>query len=329
MQPAAASPHNDPLLYTLPLPFRATYFPMGYPLRIATNSKPVLSAAAQMWSRFPKLFHPRPMRLKIVAGEESAPEPLAAEPPVLRGQGHLLSIIAGRTNFAIADLDTGFGHICISSEVAADTAYLRYHFLEPLAYVLIAARHAAFVHASCIALDGRAVLLSGPSGCGKTCLAFACAQRGWTFLSGDAVAVARSRTGHGVSGRPFEIRFRHTAARLFPELQKFPHVLRPSGKLDIEFDPGSFGLPVAFESTAGLLVFLDRTAEGGSAATHSLSRDSARLELESGICFGDETIRRRQGRTLDRLARLPAFRLRYSDLESAEAALRALVKEQT
>ena len=329
MHPAASSQHNDPLRYSLPLPYRATFFPMGFPVCIATNSKTVLEAATQMWSRFPKLFHPHPMRVNIVVDEGSTSEPLPEQPPVLRGQGHLLSIVAGRANFAVADLNSGFGHICVSREAAGDAAYLRYHFLEPLAYVLIAARHAAFVHASCVALDGRAVLLSGASGSGKTCLAYACARRGWTFLSGDAVAVARAHRGQRVSGRPFEIRFRHTATRLFPELTRFPQVLRPSGKLDIEIDPSVIGLPGAVESTAALLVFLDRATLPVAATSRRLGREAARLELEAGICFGDQTIRARQGRILDRLSRLPSFRLRYSDLAGAETVLRRLLEEHS
>jgi len=324
MQPLSHARQNDPLEYMLPLRFEAEYFPMGFPLQIATNFQPVLDPAAVMWSRFPKLFDQPPMRLKIAVSGDSA-NALPADTPVLRGQEHLLSIVADRANFATADLDSGFAHICISREVASDPAYFRYHFLEPIAYVLIAARHIAFVHASCIALDGRAVLLSGASGMGKTCLAYACARRGWTFLSGDAVAVANAGRSHRIVGRPFEIRFRHTAARLFPELAGFPRALRPSGKTDIEADPKDLSMQSAVEGRATRLVFLDRMDARTTTSLHTLSTEEARRELEQGILFGDHSIRERQGRTLDRLAQLPTARLRYSDLDAAELALREFV----
>jgi hypothetical protein len=327
MQRASQARKHDPLQYTLPLPLEAEYFPMGFPLRIATNAQPALDTAAQMWSRFPQLFKQSAMRVNVTIGGDTG-RTLPQDQPVLRGQEHLLSIVADRDNFATADLNAGFGHICVTQEVASDAAYLRYHFLEPLAYVLIAARHAAFVHASCVALEGRGVLLCGASGTGKTCLAYACLRRGWTFVSGDAAAVVgdRRREQQRLVGRPFEIRFRHTAARLFPELATFPRVLRPSGKTDIEIDPQELGLASAVECRADRLVFLDRVEQPIMPSIHTLSSEAARRELEEGICFGDHSVRERQGRMLDRLAELPAVRLRYSDVDSAERALRELLK---
>lgn len=324
MQPLSRTRPNDPLDYMLPLRFEAEYFPMGFLLRIATNFQPALNPAALMWSRFPKLFDQPAMRLKITVSGDSACS-LPADPPVLRGQEHLLSIVADRANFATADLDSGFAHICVSREVASDPAYFRYHFLEPIAYVMIAARHIAFVHASCIALNGRAVLLCGSSGMGKTCLAYACARRGWTFLSGDAVAVATAGDSHRIIGRPFEIRFRHTAARLFPELARLPLALRPSGKTDIEADPRDLNISSAVEGTASRLVFLDRSDRPTGTSLDALSAEEARRELEQGILFGDHSIRERHGRTLDRLAQLPAARLHYFGVDPAELALREFI----
>ena len=40
---------------------------MGLPLRIATNSEPVLAEAARIWSPYPQLFHQTGVRLKIAA----------------------------------------------------------------------------------------------------------------------------------------------------------------------------------------------------------------------------------------------------------------------
>lgn len=319
---------NDPLLYTLPLPLEAEYYPIGFPVRLATNAKAILDAADWMWSRFPKLFDRGAMRIKVtVIGDARPSGALPPAPPVLRGQEHLFSIVGDSGNFAAADLNCGFGHICLTPDVAADREYVRYHFLEPLAYVLLAARHVAFVHAACAALDRTAVLLCGASGSGKTCLAYGCARRGWTFLAGDAVAVVGDG-GHRVVGRPFEIRFRHTARRLFPELGKFPAMLRPSGKTDIEVDPSRLNVPSAVEGNANCLVFLDRAAAPAKPAFRPVSRENARRELEEAICFGDESVRRRHAQTLDRLAQLPRVRLRYSDLDLAESALRTFVSRE-
>ena len=47
------------------------------------------------------------------------------------------------------------------------------------------------VHASTVALDGRAVLISGPSGAGKSDLALRMLDRGFTLVSDDQTLVRR------------------------------------------------------------------------------------------------------------------------------------------
>ncbi|HEY6047464.1 MAG TPA: HPr kinase/phosphatase C-terminal domain-containing protein [Sphingomicrobium sp.] len=47
------------------------------------------------------------------------------------------------------------------------------------------------VHASSVALDGRAVLISGPSGAGKSDLALRLLDRGFTLVSDDQTIVRR------------------------------------------------------------------------------------------------------------------------------------------
>ena len=168
-------------------------------------------------------------------------------------------------------------------------------------------------------------LLAGESGAGKTCLAFACARKGWTFLSGDATAIVRGRTDHRVLGRPFEIRFRETARQLFPELEGFPRVIRPNGKDDIEIDPRDLRLKCALESTARQVVFLERSPHPISAVAEEFPRIQALHHLEQAVCFGDESSRSEQLRSLETLLTLPTHRLRYYDLDSAERVLRSLV----
>jgi len=316
-----AAGHFDPLQSDTPLPLEAEYYPMGYRLRIATNSEHVHLTAARIWSRYPHLSDEPAVCLNIaVTADDTALPPPA---PSFRGREHLFSVVADSGNFATADLRTGTGFACFTDNISGD--YLRYQFLEPLAYVLIAARYLTFTHAACIAMGGRAVLLCGDSGAGKTCLAFACARRGWTFLSGDATAIVRGRDDHRILGRPFEIRFRETARRLFPELERYPRAIRPNGKDDIEIDPRELQLKCALEGTASYIVFLERSHRPMAAVAETFPRENALRHLEQAICFGDESSRRDQQQSLTSLVALPTVRLRYCDTNSAERALRSLV----
>ncbi|HVF82854.1 MAG TPA: HPr kinase/phosphatase C-terminal domain-containing protein [Sphingomicrobium sp.] len=58
------------------------------------------------------------------------------------------------------------------------------------------------LHASTVALDGRAVLICGPSGSGKSDLALRLLDRGFTLVSDDQTMVRRSGAGVLASAPP-------------------------------------------------------------------------------------------------------------------------------
>jgi hypothetical protein len=313
---------DDPLRAAFELPLRAMHYPMGAPLEVDSNSADVLGAAETVWGRFPRALEGEPARLHLAV----APQGTATlQPSAPRGREHMVSIIHSPENFAVADLARGYAFGWLTADIVQDHAYLRYHFLEPLAYLMLDALHFAPVHASSVALGGRAVLLCGASGAGKTSLAYACARRGWSYLSDDAIHVVRGRPDCTVAGRPHTIRFRESARLIFPELRACLPVLRPNGKCDIEVETERLGLAIAYEARASHVVFLNRGARGGAADISPFPREEARRIFQQVVCYGDQRIRDEQRSALDRLAQLPTLELSYSDPGCAEAELRRLI----
>ncbi|HVV46418.1 MAG TPA: hypothetical protein VHC72_14495, partial [Bryobacteraceae bacterium] len=240
----------------------ATLFhPMGFPLEIETDAPEIIAAAEQAWGRYSRFWAAEPVRIRATVSDKGE---AASQTPRVEFEGAWMSITRSDANYARSDLSTGNAQIHLTREVAADAAYVNYYFLKPLAYLLLAPRHYAFVHASCVALRERAVILCGEAFAGKTCLAYACARRGWTFLSGDATHLRHYSADFYVVGRPFSIRFRESARAFFPELEEWPAVVRPNGKVSIEVETERLGLHIALRAPASHLVFLERRATGAA-----------------------------------------------------------------
>jgi hypothetical protein len=312
----------DPSRYNVDLPFRNTFYPAGHPLEVSSNSADVLIAAANLWQRYPALSDAQPLRLRIIDGG-SHPDSLPQRLPPC-GEGHLFSIVHGEHDFASADLSGGFAFASLSRETLADRRRFSYYFLEPLVYAMLGARYFVFVHASCISRNGRAILLCGDSGSGKTCLAYACARLGWDYVSGDALHVVRDHDNRTVIGRPYEIRFRESARRLFSELSRFRPAVRPNGKTDLEIDTAELDISVALRSAASHIVFIE---SADLTLLEKYSTDRAIQAFERTICYGTDRTRLEQRETLARFTELPIWRLSYSGPEQAERALRLLLDD--
>lgn len=318
---------HDPLGYETPLPFERRYYPMGFPLDLRSNSNDILTLADQLWGQYrpgAEGSGGRAASLHVIVEDRDAHAPPGHALP--KGQNHLVSIVQGPDNFAVCDIAASFSFACLTRDVARDHAYIRYYFLDPAIYLMIDALYLFPVHAACVALDGRAVVLCGDSGAGKTSLAYACARRGWTYLSDDATHIVRARPDWAVVGRPLRIRFRESARQLFPELNEFTPERRPNGKLDIEVETSLLGIPIAFESNASHLVFLNQKPSGAAVRMEPFPRDEAARRLQSLVIHGDEQVRDEQQRALMHFLKLPVVTMSYSDLESAERALRELVQ---
>lgn len=313
---------HDPLLYQVPLPYRGTFYPLGFEANITTNCETILAAAETAWGRFRRTRNEPPVELRVAVSESLTGERPAARMP--RAQGHLISFIHDADNFVVCDLRSGFGYGWLTDSVAWDESYVRYYFIEGCVLILLSL-YLTPVHAACVSLSQKGILLCGDSGAGKSTLAYACARRGWTYSGDDAANLVRNSNDRVVVANPYQVRFRPHAMSLFPELAGNVPFDRPNGKPSLELDTAPLGILTETETRPEYLVFLNRSGNQTQRLA-KYGKDDAYARLSEVICYGEESLREQMRNSLNRLLTVPVFELYYHDLEWAEQRLRSLVE---
>jgi hypothetical protein len=271
----------------------------------------VLEAAAESWGMYtaPE-FDTAPIELRFVV----QPEGELTSVPAFRSQGPHLAIVADRHNFAMLDAHSLAGFGFVSRKTVDDRGAFRYHFLEAAVYFLLSQRYVVPMHAACVARDGRGVLLCGVSGAGKSTLAFACARAGWTYVADDCTWLLPDTDDCMAIGKSHVVRFREDGPRLFPELASYTARVRNS-KLTIEVPTGDFpSIGTSRRCGVERLVLLDRCA----GAAPGMRRVSSREVVESlmnDMPTYEDAVNAMNVRTVARLAKVPAFCMRYESLQ--------------
>ena len=321
----ADMPDGDPLLCKMPLPLRATFYPLGFAVQITTNAQEVLDAAEESWGSSRQRFDNPPLRYRVGVvdvGTDQCPPAL-----VVRAQLHLISYVADRYNHAFCDTREGFAFAWLSRGAISHRGYLRYHFLESAVFTLIGASRAIAIHAACVSRFGCGMLLCGDSGAGKSTLAYGCAREGWTYTSDDASFLLLRSTAPNVIGEARQIRFRPSAKGLFPELQG--HTLTPRARGKPSMEVPLFDLPdiIAVQETqAHCAIFLNRRP-GAEAELRPFPREKAMKYFKSSSeVFPPELFDPSMTAALDSLSNLETYELLYSDLSQAVMRLEQLAR---
>jgi hypothetical protein len=308
------------------LAFEAMHFPLGFPVRILSNSPRVLDAASESWSCFTPAFHGQPLevlfdvRPGVQSGDSLPPAPSHTV------KGSLIVQVSDVDNFFIADMRMGRAMGRVTPVAAGSSRYLRYHVLEAAVLCLIATTRAVPVHAACVEVCGRGILLCADSGEGKSTLAYAGARAGWTYVTDDATYIPMHREDRMAIGNCHRIRFRPSGAELFPELAGRPLTPRAAGKPSVEVPTSEWPWVTTATSTRiDHVIFLNRRY----ADTHELIpvRDSAVWPWFTQHLMSPPETRPTQEAALAGLLSAGVFELRYSDLDWAVDRINQLARK--
>ncbi len=113
-------------------------------------------------------------------------------PPALTlmGGGGLLGGVSGSGSFVALAPDQGAALVTVSGELLRYPYHVRYELIEFAVFTLAArAQQLIPLHAACVSLRDRGLLLMGASGAGKSTMALHCLLRQLDFVSEDAVFV--------------------------------------------------------------------------------------------------------------------------------------------
>lgn len=306
------------------LPLQRTFRPFGFPFIVRSNSPEILQMLEEMWGVFEDCFDTEPIygEVFVVEGESNECPPA----PSYRMTLPIVSAVADKDNYCYVDLLRNKTWMTVSRSAVRNKLYLRFFFLDFMASSHIAARYTTPVHAACVALDGRGVLLCGDSGAGKSTLSYACARAGWTYISDDASYLLNHRDDRTVTGNCYQVRLRPSAAELFPEVAELDLTPRAAGKPSIEFSTGPMGRITRSQTArVDFVVFLNRRS-GGPPGLVPYRKDVARHSMRQ-MLYGIKETRALQYPAIERLLAVDVLELRYSDLDWAIERLRKLVQE--
>lgn len=273
----------------------------------------------------------RSLRVRIVLRQRRAARPRGSPPPRFAGGAGIVTATIDADNYAVLAPRQGSALLVLSSDMLRHGYHLRYELLE-FAVITLAVRALGLVplHAACVSLRGRGVLLVGTSGSGKSTLSMQSAAAGLELVSEDSLFVEPRRLR--AVALPNYLYVRSGAPRrLLPDgvvrhLARARLIRRRSGVRKRELDLRRAGLAVAGRAPriVAMMLLTPRPARAGRLLIpQPAGRAIARLRAMQAYAAA----RPEWPRFARMMAQLPCFELRRGAHPSeAVAALQALLR---
>lgn len=208
-----------------------------------------------------------------------------------------------------------------------DQLWLGTHPLLTLPLLEMLKRRGRFgIHAACLAVEGRGIMLAGTSGAGKSTLTLGLLRAGFDFLGDDLAFL--DATGSKVLAFPEKIDLTEQTMTFFPELTAWTERPRRHGWPKYSVAAAElFGAKIEWSAIPGVIV-LPEVAEDGVSRLTAVSGSEAFLRLAPSVLLTES------GSTAAHLAalgaltdRVPAYRLRTGrDFDKVAAMLRELLQ---
>lgn len=290
----------------------AWFRPMGYSLRLVTDSPAVLEAARVSFTGFgdqPPCPDPD-LDFRLLEDPEGGRADEEPAEPVLWFDRPRARQAGGDGSELVLDGASGRARGRFSAATLAHTAFFRWHYLDLALFFMLEARGFVGVHGAAVARGGRALFLRAPCGQGKTVLTYAAARRGFQALAEDVVWLAPGDRRWW--GAPWAFRLLPDARELFPELDGYRPTVQINGEEKIEVDlealrPGS----TVVSAEPGPVVMVQR-APGEASRLEPVTPREAEAAWRAGAASRESGIAGYDAAVAP-LLRRGVFRLRFGD----------------
>jgi hypothetical protein len=244
---------------------------------------------------------------------------------------HLVFAQFGPLNLFVFDIATRTVRAAVTRALARDFTFWQERLLPIVVGIFGASIGVLPLHAACLSVGGRGLLIAGASGAGKSNLSLALAQDGADFISDDWTYLTYEDGELSAHGLSAPIKLLPDAADFFPTLGHHDLRISLNGELAYELPPRELTLRVQSKCTPECLVFYERIPTGKPCFTR-LSGERTREYIRSSIePFPVQLswLAERRERIASGLAKLSCWRFRHSgNPGSAARALHAFVAPQ-